>query len=497
MNLSQAKRRLLYVGLALLVAVPCAGYLGRVALVGWAFRGALEMAGADEIKFRVTNASPWRLVFEDLDFRMRTQAFAAGRVELARARWWQPSIGVVQVDKARVPLVVDGSDTNPLKWSAYKNGEASVQAVKVPLDKLTIDGEVIVQAAALEGKTVKVKFEAEQGDGGKWSAKFDAAGEGIAMQAEGTVDQSSLEVNFSVPEISVDLAVWQTFIQRMVLLPGGPWKMAGTVRASANGRVKDGKVESRGEFHLIDGRASDGEGRIDAEGIQVDLVIDDIWEVKTQPGTLRVKEARSGKLALRDADVEFALDTAEKIVVSRATLKALGGTVTTEPFKYFPNLRELEVTVAVDAISVEEVMALTDDLPAQASGRLNGQLPLRIDDTGVRLGTGWLELKAGAPAEVQFNARGLLTSGVGRNSPSYAVLNKIETGLLRLRVTEMRLDIRPPNAPLGRSAQLRIKGEPTDPEVKAPVNLDLNVNGPIESLLNLGLNNQLSLGTKP
>ncbi|WP_438483247.1 intermembrane phospholipid transport protein YdbH family protein [Oleiharenicola lentus] len=497
MNLTQSKRRLLYGCLALVIAVPCAAYLGRVALAGWAFRGALEMVGADAIKFRVASASPWRFVVEDLKFNVRTQAFAAERVAIERTNWWQPSLGVLRVENAKVPLVIDGSDTNPWQWASYGGGDVNVDSLKVPLQEISVDGQLVIQAATLEAEPIAVKFNARQGAGGLWTADVHATGEGLVVKAEGTVDQSTFEVNFKAPEIAVDLKVWQTFIQRMVLLPGGPWEMDGKLTASAQGRVKGSEIKTQGEVHIRDGRAKDGVGRVDASGIEVDLALNDIWEIKTQPGSLRVKEVRSGKLALRDANVEFAFDGAEKISVTKASLQTLGGSVAAEPFRYFPNLRELEVTVSVDGISVEEVMALTEDLPAQASGRVSGSLPLRVDASGVRLGTGWLELKKDAPAEVRFNAKGLLTSGTSKNSPSYSVLNKIESGLLRLRLSELRLDIRPPNSPPGRSAQLRIKGEPVDPSVKAPVSLDLNVNGPIESLLNLGLNTQFGLGTKP
>jgi hypothetical protein len=117
---------------------------------------------------------------------------------------------------------------------------------------------------------------------------------------------------------------------------------------------------------------------------------------------------------------------------------------------------------------------------------------VRIDDSGIRLGTGWLELKPGVYAELQLQATGLLTGNVAQNNPSYGVLKKVESGLLKLKIDELRLDIRPPNAPPGRSAQLRIYGSPVDPSIKAPVILDLNVNGPLEKLLNLGLDSRLS-----
>ena len=82
------------------------------------------------------------------------------------------------------------------------------------------------------------------------------------------------------------------------------------------------------------------------------------------------------------------------------------------------------------------------------------------------------------------------------NSAQFAVMKKIESGLLRLKLSTLRLDIRPPNVPPGRTAVIRVVGEPVDPEVKAPVTLDVNVNAPLEQLLNFGLDRRLSFGTK-
>ena len=63
-------------------------------------------------------------------------------------------------------------------------------------------------------------------------------------------------------------------------------------------------------------------------------------------------------------------------------------------------------------------------------------------------------------------------------------------------MNELRLEIYPPNSPPGRTAQLHLAGEPLDPGVKAPVTLDLNVNGPLEKLLNVGLDSRVSIGQK-
>jgi hypothetical protein len=234
---------------------------------------------------------------------------------------------------------------------------------------------------------------------------------------------------------------------------------------------------------------------IAAEGIAADLEFTDFALVTTKPGTLSIHELRTGQLIMRDLQATLALEGPDRIAVSQISLQTLGGRVGAEPFRLVPSRQELDAVLLVDDVSVEEVMALTKDLPAKATGRVNGRVPVRINQDGLRLGTGWLELKPGVYAELQLNAKGLLTGGAKPGSPGFAVLEKVESGLLKLKISELRLDIRPPNAPEGRSAQLHIAGEPVDKDVKAPVTLDLNVNGPLEKLINMGLDSRLSIGS--
>lgn len=487
--------------LAAAAALALAGLAGvvlaRQALTGWIGSALLQASGASDIRFTVTAVSPWRVVVEDIGFRVRTQAFAARRVTLSRAHWWTPSLGSLRVEEARLPLTIDGSDTNPQVWATYRNATTPTIPAHVPLDDVTADGQLVIQAAAVPDQALTVKIAARRTGANTWSGRASAAGPGLGVQAEGTFDPAASALDFKLREISLDLKPWQDFVQRLVLLPGGAWDLGGRVTASAEGRWAGREFTATARVKLRDGHAANQARAISADGVEADLEFTDVDRFQTKPGALRIREVHAGGLALRELETEFAFEGSKKIVVSRTTLKTLGGSVAVEPFKYFPDLQELEAVVLVDGINVAEVMALTQDLPAQATGRVNGRFPLRLDGSGVRFGTGWLELKPGVAAEIQFNAGGLLTSGLSASSPSYAVLKKVESGLLKLAISEMRLDIRPPNAPPGRSATLHLAGEPVDPGVKAPVTLDLNVNGPLEKLLNMGLDSRLNFGTKP
>ena len=492
------KRRLLLVGTSFALVLLTGLLLARVALTGMAVGSLLRLGGASEISFHVTSASPWRVVVENLGFKVRTQLFAAHRVTFSRLHWWTPSLGTVKVEEARVPLTIDGSDTNPQDWPTYQNGTAAVAPTSLPLDELSIDGQLIIQAAALPDQALTVKFEARPSGGGKWSGQVAADGPGLGVKGGGSFDPAKNELAFQASELSLDLKLWQGFVQRLVLLPGGAWDIEGRLTGSVTGRLVGKDLVAGGQVQLRAGRVRYAPKDITAEGIEADLEFTDLDKFVTKPGTMSVRNLRTGQLALQDIRGEFAFANANQITVTHASLRALGGSVATEPFTYFLNQRELSAVLLVDGISVEEVLALTQDLPAKAVGRVNGRLPVRIDGSGLRLGTGWLALKPGVYAELQLSAGGLLTNGVAPGSASYSVLKKIESGLLKLKLGELRLDIRPPNVPAGRSAQLHLSGEPVDPEVKAPVVLDLNVNGPIEKLINLSMDSRVSFGgSKP
>lgn len=473
-------------------------YLLRFPLTAAAVTSALRMAGAGEIKLSVSASSPWKVVLDDVGFNVRTQAFSARRITMERRNWWMPSLGALRVEAMRVPVTIDGSDTNPWAWDTYAGQAAAPsQTVMLPVEEISIDGQIVVRAAALPDQTLTVTLTARLTENSEWEGQAQATAPGLAVKVVGNFRPAADELRFRLPEVSLDLQRWQNFLQRMVVLPGGRWDLAGQFSGSAEGRVKGKDVTLTGQVKLRDGRLDYPEKKITLTGVEADIAFDDMWNFKTQAGqTARAQELKVGELTLRDLGLVFAVENSEKVAISHASLKALGGTLTAEPFKLFANQRELELTVLADGLDVEQILAVAPTVPARASGRVDGRLPLRIDAGGLRLGTGWLALKPGVYAEIQFNANGLLTNGVDPKNPRFAVLNKIESGLLRLKVGEMRLEVRPPNAPAGRSATLRVTGEPVDPTVKAPVTLDLNVNGPLERLINLGLDSRVSVGKK-
>ncbi|HWA24774.1 MAG TPA: YdbH domain-containing protein [Lacunisphaera sp.] len=485
------KRRLWLMAAAFSLLVLAGAVAGRVYLAGWAIGAALKSAGASEVRFEVAQATPWRVVVQDLAFLLRLQPFAAREVTMERAHWWTPSLGKVRVAQARATLPVDAlAGKTPASAAAPAGGPG-----RLPIEEISIDGQLVLQAAGAPDQTLTVTLAAKPAAKDRWSGNMTVTAPGLAVKGEGSFNTTSGDLAFALPEIALDLKIWQGFLQRVVPLPPDEWELEGKFTGDISGRLVGGNFSAGGRLQLREGRGVSTAQAITAEGVEAEVEFIDFAQMTSKPGALRIRELRTGQLTLRDLRWRFALAGPDLVEVSEVTLETLGGRVSAEPFKLAPSRAELDAVLLVDGLDVEEVLALTKDLPAKATGRVNGRLPVRIARDGLKFGFGWLELKPGVRADVQFNAKGLLTGGASSSRPGYAVLQKVESGLQKVRLDELRLDIHPPNAPEGRSAQLHLKGEPEGAEIKMPITLDLNVNGPVEKLLNLGLDSRVSFGT--
>ncbi len=474
-----------------------AAYVLRQPLTGAAISTGLKMAGAGGVKFDVTDASPWRVVLENVGFNFKTQQFGAKRVTFGRVHWWQPSLGAVAIEGGLVPLTLDGSDVNPWLWTSYDGTGKSSTALKplsVPAERISFDGTLQLKASAGE-QPVTLKFVAWQQDGTLWSANAELTGRDLAAKASGTYDFAGKKLAFQVTDVAVGLETWQGFIQSMWVIPGGPWRLAGQVTGTMKGSYADKNFAATAVLKINDGAVRHAERTIAIEGITAEFNLTDVTKPASSPGPLQIRRLVVNSFLAEDFDAEIEVISAEALAVSRIKLQTLGGTLSAEPFKLYPTQREIEATVTAENLDIEKIMALTKDVPAQASGRVDGRLPIRIDENGFRFGTGYLELKKGVRAEVQFTSAGLLTGGMAPKGTTYSALKRIELGLASLSLTELRLDVRPPNAPAGRTAILHLTGDTLDPGAKIPpVVLDLNVNGPVEELLNFGLHNRMSIG---
>lgn len=232
--------------------------------------------------------------------------------------------------------------------------------------------------------------------------------------------------------------------------------------------------------------------------------------------TLTVPSAdrRTGELAADGAGtrlrVRFDLDAAGngtwRIVEGRIELKAwLNGQLTagTAELAGQGTVQNGEIggdlTAQLRNVDLGELARFADHEQAyvrSAEGRVEGLVGVRIRAGAVSAGESRLALPAGTVGTVYFvPSPGLLTSYVpAQVRKLYPGIEAIEMGVTPLEAKVLRLTFHPDGDEAGRGARLRIEGRPRDPKLVAPLELDVNFTGPLESLLRKALDSRLKIG---
>jgi hypothetical protein len=120
-----------------------------------------------------------------------------------------------------------------------------------------------------------------------------------------------------------------------------------------------------------------------------------------------------------------------------------------------------------------------------AEGRISGRVDVTLKDGAPQRFEASLGLDGGTEGFVLFRpSPGLLTGVVPEAVQKYYPgLAAIELGQTPLQAKVLRLTTYPDGDPEGRTARIRIEGRPLDPRLIAPLELDINVSGPVEALL--------------
>lgn len=302
-----------------------------------------------------------------------------------------------------------------------------------------------------------------------------------------------------VLEGSVSLARWYPVLVASAGLDHTDVTVTGHLTVEGEGTLQKGVIGGRMTVGWRDGTIKDPAHKLDLAGVTAELVFTDLAARRTAPAqALTWRSGSYDTFALGPGRVVFALD-GDRVQVDEATLGIWGGEVVLAAFNFVLGKPDLTVLARLIAIDVTHVTPLLPSVLAEARGRVDGSLTLRRDAAGVAISAGRLALRPGETADLRLAPKPGLISG--SLPPAilkyYPGLGKIETGEVPLRADSLEIAFTPGGDAQGRSATIHLTGGPVDPKLRAPVDLTINVRGPLESLIKFGTNSRLRFGGTP
>lgn len=294
----------------------------------------------------------------------------------------------------------------------------------------------------------------------------------------------------------IDVATWSAAALAFLGDEFSGGSVDGIVSGEGEGTLREGVFGGRARVSVREGRIDDAAHKLLLHGLDLDLVLEDIAARKSAGGqSLRWDGGTYEEIPFGLGHVEFTL-SGEEVSVEEASVEVFGGEVVLAAFSFSTQRREASVIARVIGIEVSQILSFLPPVLASARGRLHGSVALHRSPAGVQIGSGTLALRSGETADLRLAPTpGLLSSSLPASVLKYYPgIGKIETGEVPLRAEHLEVAFTPSGDAQGRTASIHVVGGPVDPGLTAPIDLNINVRGSLESLIKFGTDSRLRFG---
>lgn len=213
--------------------------------------------------------------------------------------------------------------------------------------------------------------------------------------------------------------------------------------------------------------------------------IADLWRLGAIP--VSISNAKISSFELNKGRAFLRADD-KSLMASEIAIGFCGGSI--RLYALYFNFAKLNTgfTVVLDSLDAGELIQQLPNLnDATATGTLHGRLPLSITKEGeFRLRDGFIYSPPGETGNISIKNPEYIISTLSSAGLPTPVCENFGKALQNLNYDILRFDLSQPRHANGRM-QVRLKGESPSGKVSTPVDLNININGPIEELLNLAV----------
>lgn len=214
--------------------------------------------------------------------------------------------------------------------------------------------------------------------------------------------------------------------------------------------------------------------QLTAQALNAKIDIDTFIPFTTQADQLISIGVIDPGFPMTDGIATFDISTPNTLNISTTEFNWIGGKISVDPMRISPESPLKDVSLKIDGARVQDLSALLPDVGISGEGLLDGQFPIHMEERGPAVRNGFLE------------GRG---PGVIRYRPDRSSGNETSTvddALSNLQYSILRLDL-DGGLQDGAKITLHVEGKNPDYYDGVPVVLDLNLTGPVGTMMNDGL----------
>jgi hypothetical protein len=259
-----------------------------------------------------------------------------------------------------------------------------------------------------------------------------------------------------------------------------------TGRLSAEARVRflGTQPHALGRVRVSGGKIS--RDRLEIGGLVSDVAFEAGLGFRTIERPVTTFEyAKAGNIRLDKGRVEFQV-TPEEVFVDRFEVGWCKGSLNAYSVQMDHKNPKADVIVYADRIDLGEALMMVMPFKGKMEGVLYGRFPVGIDGSRVKLSTGYLYSLPGQGGVLRLEDSSQMMTLLSRAGIMGDVQQPLSRALSDMDFSTIRMELEP-KAEGDAVFRIKLDGKSNFREWPAPVALNLNLHGPLEELLNLGL----------
>jgi hypothetical protein len=244
----------------------------------------------------------------------------------------------------------------------------------------------------------------------------------------------ALSANFTGETRLTSLEDPETRVRYEIYYPAaGPEIDLAKLLPAAAGFIFKGKLHEKGDVligkkglsasattHLSDGKLQHQPSRVTIEGIQMDLVIPDLVNVRSAPGQkLKFARASAGEMTLENGEIDFQIESLRSVLVEKSHFTWCEGKVDAPAIRLTSGTADYSIILYCDRLDLAKVLQQFGVASVTAEGQLNGRIPLRYRSGQLSFTDGFLYTTPGESGKIRMTDTEILTAGIPPDTPQY------------------------------------------------------------------------------
>lgn len=348
---------------------------------------------------------------------------------------------------------------------------------------------------------------------------FDAAATapGLEVRLEFTLPVGDVAGTWRLAPTKIDAASWWRLTAEQAAVKALPsdFTFAGQLALEGSGEWRGAEATGTLQATLVAGSAGSENQHWSAAGLRVHAELGiSSSRVVVRTARIRVETLQVAGIPARQLHLEAAGAEGGRFVIQRAEVFALGGRIALTPFNLDPAAPAVKSVADFSGVALGELAALVPQALKAAQGQIAGRVSL---DWSLRSGLGpgdaLIDISSASPATVSLAASpGLLTGNsppriallpasfgplrqwFSFDNPAHRLLRRIELGETPLAVESLSVQFYPDGVGGARSLNVKFSARPSGrADVVDKVTFNVNVSGPLDQVLRLGLDDRAKI----